>query len=140
MVEREPFARLIVGPSAGVDALLTFVTTLPSDFPAPIVVAQHRGRRRRSHLGEILSSSSVWSVRTVSGGQPLVPGIAHVIAADRDVESSDHSLPVTAQTGASYSPRPSVDRPLATAACALGDELLAVIPACTGSDGVPGAT
>src|SRR5919112_46914 len=127
--DREPFARLVVvGSSAGgVDALLTFVTTLPRDFPAPIVVAQHLDPRRQSHLGEILASRSVLPVRTVSGDQPLEPGTVYVIAADRDVEISDHALTVTAPTEMSPFPRPSVDRLLASAARTFGDELVAVI-------------
>jgi two-component system CheB/CheR fusion protein len=140
-VDREPFARLVVvGSSAGgVDALLTFVATLPRDFPAPIVVAQHLDPRRQSHLGEILSSRSVLPVRTVSGDVPLESGIVYVIAADRDVEITDHGLTVTAQTGAAPSPRPSVDRLLATAARAFSDELVAIILTGTGSDGATGA-
>src|ERR687893_827647 len=139
--DREPFARLVVvGSSAGgVDALLTFVATLPSDFPAPIVVAQHLDPRRQSHLGEILSNRSVLPVRTVSGDQPLEPGTVYVIAADRDVEISDHALTVTTPAGTSPSPRPSVDRLLATAARTFGDELVAVILTGTGSDGATGA-
>src|SRR5215203_2370410 len=107
--DREAFARLVVvGSSAGgVDALLTFVATLPSDFPAPIVVAQHLDPRRQSHLGEILSNRSVLPVRTVSGDQPLEPGIIYVVAADRDVEISGHALTVTTPAGASPSPKPS---------------------------------
>src|SRR5215212_9073628 len=140
-VDREPFARLVVvGSSAGgVDALLTFVATLPSDFPAPIVVAQHLDPRRQSHLGEILSKRSVLPVRTVSGDQPLEPGIIYVVAADRDVEISDHALTVTTPAGAGPSPRPSVDRLLATAARTFADELVAVILTGTGSDGATGA-
>src|SRR5215210_6285641 len=139
--DREPFALLVVvGSSAGgVDALLTFVTTIPRDFPAPIVVAQHLDPRRQSHLGEILSSRSVLPVRTVSGDLPLEPGIVYVVAADRDVEITDHALTVTAQTGGVASPRPSVDRLLATAARTFGDELVAVILTGTGSDGATGA-
>ena len=96
--DREPFARLVVvGSSAGgVDALLTFVATLPRDLPAPIVVAQHLDPRRQSHLGEILSNRSVLPVQTVGGDQPLEPGIVYVVAADRDVEITDHALTVTA--------------------------------------------
>src|SRR5918997_2109938 len=121
--DREPFARLVVvGSSAGgVDALLTFVTTLPRDFPAPIVVAQHLDPRRQSHLGEILSSRSELPVRTVSGDLPLEPGVVYVVAADRDVEISDHVLTVTSQSRANSSPRPSVDRLMATAARTFGD-------------------
>src|SRR5829696_851097 len=139
--ELEPFARLVVvGSSAGgVDALLTFVAMLPRDFPAPIVVAQHLDPRRQSHLGEILSNRSVLPVRTVSGDQPLEPGIIYVVAADRDVEITDHALKVTAPTGAATSPRPSVDRLLATAARTFTDELVAVILTGTGSDGATGA-
>src|SRR5215212_6126601 len=139
--EREPFARLVVvGSSAGgVDALLTFVATLPGNFPAPIVVAQHLDPRRQSHLGEILSNRSVLPVRTVSGDQPLESCIVYVIAADRDVEISDHALTVTAQTGSSPTPRPSVDRLLATAARTFADELVAVILTVTGSDGASDA-
>src|SRR5918997_1556691 len=139
--DREPFARLVVvGSSAGgVDALLTFVATLPSDFPAPIVVAQHLDPRRQSHLGEILSSRSVLPVRRFRGDQPLEPGIVYVIAADREVEISNHALTVTVPTGASPAPRPSVDRLLATAARTFADSLIAVILTGTGSDGAAGA-
>ena len=111
----------------------------PATFRRPIVVAQHLDPRRQSHLGEILSSRSVLPVRTVSGDQPLEPGIVYVIAADRDVEISDHALTVTAPTGTSPSPRPSVDRLLATAARTFADELVAVILTGTGSDGATGA-
>ncbi|HLL49640.1 MAG TPA: chemotaxis protein CheB, partial [Thermomicrobiales bacterium] len=139
--DREPFARLVVvGSSAGgVDALLTFVAALPEGFPAPIVIAQHLDPRRQSHLGEILSSRSVLPIRTVSDDQPLESGIVYVIAADRDVEITDDVLTVTARTGASLSPRPSVDRLMATAARTFGDELVAVILTGTGSDGATGA-
>src|ERR671912_2460309 len=139
--DHEPFARLVVvGSSAGgVDALLTFVATLPDAFPAPIVVAQHLDPRRQSHLGEILSSRSVLPVRTASSDQPLEPGTVYVVAADRDVEISDHALTVTASTAKSPSPRPSVDRLLATAARTFADELVAVILTGTGSDGATGA-
>ena len=137
----EPFARLVVvGSSAGgVDALLTIVATLPSDFPAPIVVAQHLDPRRQSHLGEILSNRSVLPVRTVSGDELLEPGVVYVIASDLDVEITDHALKVATQAGANSSPRPSVNRLMATAARTFGDELVAVILTGTGSDGATGA-
>ena len=67
------------------------------------------------------------------------PASSIVIAADRDVEISDHALTVTAQSGPSPSPRPSVDRLLATAARTFADELVAVILTGTGSDGATGA-
>ena len=72
--KHKPFVRRFVGSSAGgVDALLTFVATLPSAFPAPIVVAQHPDPRPSGHLGEILSNRSVAPVRMVSGSSLASP-------------------------------------------------------------------
>ena len=83
---REHFDHLVViGSSAGgVDALINLVGTLPTDFPAPIVIAQHLDRRRESHLGEILASRSPLPVRTVTEYEKLSPGVVYVIAADLD--------------------------------------------------------
>ena len=48
-----------IGASAGgIEVLLRLVGTLPADFSAPIVVAQHLDPRRPSHLGESLASRS----------------------------------------------------------------------------------
>jgi len=47
---------VVIGSSAGgVDALSTLVSTLPHEFPAPIVIAQHLDPTHESHLGEILA-------------------------------------------------------------------------------------
>jgi PAS domain S-box-containing protein len=54
------FSQLVViGSSAGgVEALSELVSTLPPDFPAPLVIAQHLEPDRISHLEEILSRRS----------------------------------------------------------------------------------
>ena len=47
---------VVVGSSAGgIEALSTLVATLPANFPAPLVLAQHLDPRYPSHLGEILT-------------------------------------------------------------------------------------
>jgi two-component system, chemotaxis family, CheB/CheR fusion protein len=53
----KPFTHLVVvGSSAGgIGALSGLVSSLPEDFGAPIVVAQHLDPKRESHLQEILS-------------------------------------------------------------------------------------
>jgi two-component system CheB/CheR fusion protein len=49
---------VVVGSSAGgVGALSTLVSTLTTDFPAPIVLAQHLDPQRESHLGANLRCS-----------------------------------------------------------------------------------
>jgi two-component system CheB/CheR fusion protein len=47
---------VVVGSSAGgIAALSGLVSSLPDDFDAPIVVAQHLDPSRESHLQEILA-------------------------------------------------------------------------------------
>ncbi|MGZ3674929.1 MAG: chemotaxis protein CheB, partial [Ktedonobacterales bacterium] len=53
------YSLVVVGSSAGgIEALSTLVATLPADFPAPLVLAQHLDPHHLSHLSEILARRS----------------------------------------------------------------------------------
>ena len=129
---------VVVGASAGgIEALSRLVATLPADFPAPIVVAQHLEPSRVSHLQEILGRRSTLAVRTVGDQESLAPGIVFVVPANRDVEITDHAI--TIHRDRPGRPKPSIDRLLETAADTFGERLVAVILTGTGSDGAEGA-
>ncbi len=129
---------VVVGSSAGgIEALSTLVATLPPDFPAPVVLAQHLDPRYPSHLGEILARRGPMPVRTVTDAEQLKPGTIYVVPADRDVEITDHLVRLRADSG--KRPKPSVDRLLTSAAQAYGERLIAVVLTGTGSDGASGA-
>ena len=66
---RRPNSQLVViGSSAGgIEALSRVVGSLPPDFPAPIVIAQHLDPRRPSHLGEILARHATMPIKVVEG-------------------------------------------------------------------------
>jgi two-component system CheB/CheR fusion protein len=137
--ENEAIERLVViGSSAGgVEALLILVASLPEDFPAPIVVAQHLDPYRPSNLASLLANRAQIPVITVTNEEALRPGTIYVVPIDRDVEITDHHVSVVRRNGPT--PKPSVDRLLATAARVFGDRLLAVILTGSGSDGADGA-
>jgi two-component system, chemotaxis family, CheB/CheR fusion protein len=136
--EAAPPSLVVVGSSAGgIEALSTLVATLPTTFPAPVVLAQHLDPRYPSHLGEILARRTHLPVCTVIDAEQLRPGTIYVIPADRDVEITDHEVRLRADSG--KRPKPSVDRLLASAAHAYGERLIAVILTGTGSDGATGA-
>jgi two-component system CheB/CheR fusion protein len=131
---------VVVGSSAGgVGALSTLVSTLTSDFPAPIVLAQHLDPQRPSHLGSILDRRSALPIVVVGEQLPtllengriyVVPSNKHVKIADGHVHlESDHV----------ERPTPSVDKLLSSAAEAYGEHLIAVILTGSGSDGAAGA-
>jgi two-component system, chemotaxis family, CheB/CheR fusion protein len=139
MAETETFGHLIVvGSSAGgIEALSTLAGTLPADFPAPIVIAQHIDPKRESHLGEILERRGKLPVRSVTDTMALAPGVIFVVPANRHVEIVDGHVRV--RTEATIGPTPSIDLLLRSAAETYGERLIAIILTGSGSDGAAGA-
>ena len=129
---------VVIGASAGgVEALLALTERLPSEFPAPIVVAQHLDPRRSSQLNELLAAQTKLPVRTITSQEMLQPGTVYVVPADRDVEIADHQVRV--QPATKSRAKPSVDRLLTSAAHVYREGLFAVILTGTGVDGAAGA-
>lgn len=131
---------VVIGASAGgVEALSILLGTLPADFPAPIVVAEHLDPERHSELGSILQRATRLNVVVITDGQPLrlTAGTAYIVPANRHVVI-EHGK-VELQDDHQPRPRPSVDLLLSTAAADHGDRVIAVILTGAGSDGAAGA-
>jgi two-component system CheB/CheR fusion protein len=129
---------VVVGSSAGgIEALSTLVSTLPTPFPAPVVIAQHLDPSRPSHLGEILARRSPIPVVTVQQHEPLRPGTIYVVPSNYDIEVTDHDI--TLLPDGAGRPKPSIDLLLSSASEVYGERLVAVILTGTGSDGASGA-
>src|SRR3982751_921064 len=106
---------VVVGSSAGgIEALSTLVSTLPQEFAAPLVIAQHLDPRRTSRLGEILTRHSTLPVRTVAEVERMEAGVVFVVPADRDIEITDHEIRLSSE--GQRHPKPSIDRLLTSAA------------------------
>jgi two-component system CheB/CheR fusion protein len=135
----QPKHLVVIGSSAGgIDALSILVSTLPPDFPAPIVIAQHLEPSRRSHLAEILARRSTLPIQTAEdGSHTLKSGVIYVVPANRNVRVLDGTVEV--QLDGAERVKPSVDMLFSSAAEAYGDRLIAVILSGTGSDGAAGA-
>ncbi|HET7480436.1 MAG TPA: CheR family methyltransferase [Rubrobacteraceae bacterium] len=139
MTESRTYSHLVVvGSSAGgVEALSVLVSTLPPDFSAPVVIAQHLDPHRESHLGEILARKSTLPVRTVTDHEPLEAGVVFVVPANRHVNVTDSEIDL--RVDPSGRPKPSIDLLLGSAAEVIGERLIAIILTGTGSDGAAGA-
>jgi two-component system CheB/CheR fusion protein len=129
---------IVIGSSAGgIEALSRLVASLPADFPAPIVIAQHLDPRHPSHLQEILARHTTLPVRVVEERAALVDGVIFVVPSNRLVEINQDGLVVReAKAGAIA---PSIDGLFKTAATVFGPGLIAVILTGSGSDGSAGA-
>jgi two-component system CheB/CheR fusion protein len=129
---------VVIGASAGgIEAVSRVVASLPPDFPAPIVIAQHLDPRRPSHLREILARQTPLPVRTVTEKASLEDGVVYVVPSNRHVELTDHELRLRQPTDGGIAP--SVDVLLESASKAFGSGLIAVILTGSGSDGSVGA-
>ncbi|MEA2548404.1 MAG: two-component system, chemotaxis family, CheB/CheR fusion protein, partial [Chloroflexota bacterium] len=129
---------VVIGSSAGgIEALSRVVASLPADFSAPIVIAQHLDPRRPSHLAEILGRHSPLPIRVVDETSAIEDGTVYVVPSNRIIEVVDGSLRV--RRGKPGVIAPSIDLLLSTAARSFGERLIAVILTGTGSDGSAGA-
>lgn len=131
---------VVVGSSAGgVEALSTLVSSLPADFPAPLVLAQHLDPSRPSSLDSILRRRTSLPVELVTSMSKLEKGKIYVVPSNRMVSILDGHVEVQEDTQKRPRPRPSVDLLLSSAAMAYGDRLIAIILTGSGSDGANGA-
>ena len=129
---------VVIGSSAGgIEALGAVLGTIPADFSASIVIAQHLQPTRDSRLAEILGPRSRIPVRTVEGREPLERGTAYLVPPDRHVSITDHEVSI--QPALRDHPAPSLNRLLRSAADTFGDRVIAVILSGMGSDGAAGA-
>ena len=129
---------VVIGSSAGgIEALSRVVASLPADFGAPIVIAQHLDPRRPSHLGEILARKATLPIRVVEKTAALEDGVIFVAPSNKLVEIAGHELRLRPARPGTIAP--SVDLLLETAASAYGPGLTAVILTGSGSDGAAGA-
>ena len=129
---------VVIGSSAGgVEALSVLVSTLPADFAAPVVLAQHLDPSRPSTLDSILKRRTVLPVEVVNLSSVLEPGKIYVVPSNHHVAIKDGQVIV--QEDQLKRPRPSVDVLFSSAAKAYGEHLIAVILTGSGSDGAAGA-
>jgi len=113
------------------------VASLPADFPAPIVIAQHLDPRRPSHLHEILARRATLPVRVVEDREALEDGVIFVVPSNRLVDISHGDLRLRAAKSGAVAP--SIDVLFESAAAVFGPGLIAVILTGSGSDGSAGA-
>ncbi len=139
MTHSEPrFSHLVViGASAGgIESLSVLVSTLPREFAAPIVIAQHLSPNRISALGDILARRGLLPVRTIQNPEALEPGIIYVVPPGRDVAITDHEVRLSDDA---HGPQPSIDLLFTSASKIFQKNLIAVVLSGTGSDGAAGA-
>ena len=124
---------VLAASAGGVKALQTIVARLPVNFPAPVLVVQHRGPGSPGLLSGVLRARSALPVRTAADG-PLELGVTVLPAGTTGELSRVGNLSLLPAAS-----NRSADALLISAAAALGPRVLAVILTGRLDDGAAGA-
>jgi two-component system chemotaxis response regulator CheB len=122
----------------GLEAVERVLSSLPEDFPAAVVIAQHRradGDDQR--LVSLLGARCSLAVREAEDKQSLGPGMVLVAPADYHLLVEPGSVALSVDAPEHYS-RPSIDVLLGSAADAYGDRAAGVVLTGANADGADG--
>ena len=126
-----------IGTSAGgVDALKSLAAQLPADFPSPILVVQHIGKRP-SILPGIIASAGPLGASHVRHGDALRTGHFHVAPPDHHLVVEDGHL-MLSRGPKEHHARPAVDPLFRSLALSHGHAAVAIVLTGWGEDGTAG--
>ena len=80
---------LMAASAGGIEAVTTILNALPSEFPAAIVVVQHRSPANTSLLRTILARRTTLPVRDAEAGAPLERGQVYIARSDQHLTLND---------------------------------------------------
>ncbi len=124
---------VITASAGGLNAISEILSKLPSNFPAPIAIAQHLEPKRPSMMAEILDKLSPLSVKQAQTGDVLYPGKVYIAPPDLHLlVNPDGSLSLSHGEKVHFA-RPAGDVLFKSVAASFKDKCIAVV--LTGMDG-----
>jgi two-component system chemotaxis response regulator CheB len=129
---------VIIGASwGGLHAIGEILRGLPQDFPAPVVVVQHRQPGAEDLLSGLLDRHGPLNVKEAEDKSQLKPGCVHVAPSGYHVLIEPGQIELTTEAEVRFS-RPSIDVAMETAAHAYGDRAIGVVLTGANEDGAAG--
>ena len=117
-------------------ALRTFVSGLPEDFPAAVLVVLHISAAGPTMLPHILSRAGPLPARHPADGEPLAGGVILVAPPDRHLAVAGRCARVLASPP-EHGHRPAADVLLGSVAAGFGSASCGVVLSGTMTDGRP---
>jgi two-component system chemotaxis response regulator CheB len=130
---------VVIGTSlGGLNALEILLPGLPSRFPLPVVVVQHRSRSSKGDLCEYLQPHSALPVREPQDKDPIVSGCVYLAPADYHLLVGQDGFVLSIDPPVCHA-RPSIDVLFDSAADTYGAGVVSVILTGANHDGAEGA-
>ncbi len=128
---------VIVGTSPeGIEALPSLISTLTSEFPAPIILALPFELNRSDNLVSMLQRRTPLTVEMVHANSVLKKGCIYLVPVNQGVDIGKGTVGVYEDTSKQL--KPSLDRLLNAAARLYEEHLIVVLLANSGSEGISG--
>lgn len=133
------YEAIVIGTSAGgFQALSILLEKLPSDYPLPIAVVQHRSRDSKYLFEEVLQSRCRIKIKQVDEKEVLKNGFVYIAPSDYHLLiETDGTFSLSCEPPVRFS-RPSIDVFFESAALAYGDKLVGIILTGASDDGAAG--
>lgn len=133
------FEAIVIGSSAGgIKALTSLLTTLPADFPLPILITQHLHPDSDSYLASILNDKCAIAVKQADEKELILPGTAYIAPPNYHMLiEEDRTIALNIDPRVMYA-RPSVDVMFECAAEVYRGKLIGIILTGANSDGAAG--
>jgi two-component system, chemotaxis family, protein-glutamate methylesterase/glutaminase len=128
----------LAASAGGIAALSEVLGSLPSEFPAAIVVVQHLDPRHRSLMADILRRRTALEVVQAAEGDHIRPGTVHIAPPDRHLLVNRDGTLSLSQSELVHFVRPSADLLFESAAASFKQRAIAVVLTGTGFDGSMG--
>ena len=124
--------------AGGLNALSNFLSALPADFPAAIVIVQHLSREYPSQLADILNQRTPLTVKEAKSGDWLELGKVYIAPPNQHLLIDPDGTFSLSQTELVHFVRPSADLLFESAAATFKDRVIGVVFTGKGQDGAMG--
>lgn len=132
-------AIVVIGCSlGGLEAVRVVIAALPLDFPAPLVLAQHRQPGSAPHLVGLIEPHTVLAVCEAEDKMRLSAGCLYIAPADYHLLVGQGRIHLSTDAPVLHA-RPSIDVLFESAARAYGPNATAVALTAASEDGAAGA-
>ena len=139
MTTQKKYHSIVIGTSAGgLHALLTLFENLPTSYPFPIIVVQHRSKDYKELLEEVLQVKCKIKIKQADEKEKIESGIVYIAPPDYHLlVETDRTFSLSSDIEISFS-RPSIDVLFESAAIVYKEQLTGIILTGANSDGASG--